>query len=156
MLSRNLLCLVLFMPIFKSVAQLNQPSPPDAALVICRPFGACERCPTDAREDASCEPTGNRRLLRCHPRSSLDSLGKSQPPHEDTPAETSSWEPCGKIIATERADYWEFVTCNIIFAGVGLLVVFSRTRRIAAIQYKNLVARIGLARGAAGVGWTSG
>lgn len=49
--------------------------------------------------------------------------------------------------------------CIGIFAGISLSVLFLRGKRLAALQYRKLVARIGMVRGGlrgAATGWTSG
>jgi len=100
---------------------------------------------------SACEATGNRRLVHCIPMSLYKSLDHDQFLHRPVEGGSNTWEPCGKIVSAERADYWEFVLCNVVFATVCLFIVFTRTRRIAAVHYKNLVARI---RGRVRVGWT--
>ncbi|TDL19579.1 hypothetical protein BD410DRAFT_791964 [Rickenella mellea] len=58
-----------------------------------------------------------------------------------------AWESCGRIVAKERADFWEFVLSNVLFAGIALAVFFVRSKRMAAMQARNLAARIGLVSG---------
>ncbi|KAF8828043.1 hypothetical protein HHX47_DHR4001062 [Lentinula edodes] len=31
--------------------------------------------------------------------------------------ETPTWESCGRIISRERADFYEFIACNVLFVG---------------------------------------
>lgn len=60
--------------------------------------------------------------------------------------ETLAWASCGRIVAQERADFLEFVACNVLFAVVALFGVFSRSRRLRALQARQLAARIGVGR----------
>ncbi|KAJ4468876.1 hypothetical protein J3R30DRAFT_1616826 [Lentinula aciculospora] len=60
--------------------------------------------------------------------------------------ETPAWESCGRIISRERADFYEFIACNVIFAIGALLVVYIRSRRLHALHARQLAARIGLIR----------
>jgi hypothetical protein len=46
----------------------------------------------------------------------------------------------------ERADFYEFVACNVLFAAVALFGVVVRSRRRRALQARTLAARIGVAR----------
>ena len=50
----------------------------------------------------------------------------------------------------ERADFWEFVACNVLFASIGLFLVYARSKKMQALQARNLAARIGLIRGGSG------
>jgi len=77
-----------------------------------------------------------------HPLSSLDDHHTTHPK-----GETLAWESCGRIVGQERADFYEFVACNILFAVISLFVVFARSRRLRAMQARQLAARIGLIRG---------
>jgi hypothetical protein len=61
--------------------------------------------------------------------------------------ETLAWESCGRIVVQERADFWEFVACNLLFICIALLLVFWRLKRMNAMQARQLAARIGLVRG---------
>lgn len=61
--------------------------------------------------------------------------------------ETIAWESCGRIVIQERADFWEFVACNLVFVFVALALVFVRSRRMNTMQARQLAARIGLGRG---------
>ncbi|KAJ3979517.1 hypothetical protein F5890DRAFT_1421247 [Lentinula detonsa] len=49
----------------------------------------------------------------------------------------------GRIISRERADFYEFMACNFLFAIGAILVVYVRSGRLHARQ---LVAGIGLIR----------
>jgi len=112
--------------------------------VRCFPQTSCQPCrlalDTDV-EDKSCEMTGNHFGIRCVPAESLDHQ-RAPSPTEFITGEYEVFVSCGKVASVERADYYEFLVCNLAFAVVGILVVFSRTRRIATLQYKNLMARI--------------
>ena len=106
-----------------------------------------------------CQPFGNRRLMHC-----INSTAIAQPSSEETqpssnvkgPAdhpntphpegEILAWESCGRIPARERADFYEFVACNVVFALISLCVVFIRSRRLQLMQARQLAARIGLIR----------
>ncbi|KAF8345343.1 hypothetical protein F5887DRAFT_178828 [Amanita rubescens] len=123
--------------------------------LICLPFGICEPCPEDALHEPFCRPFGNRRLMHCvngtttgptdenhssgTPTSSLD---HDEPDHPE--GETLAWESCGRIPSRERADFYEFVACNILFTVISLVVLFARSKRLQAIHARQLAARIGL------------
>jgi len=62
------------------------------------------------------------------------------------PGEILAWESCGRIVPKERADFYEFVVCNLIFALVALGVLLFRSRRMQVMQARQLAARIGLIR----------
>ena len=47
-----------------------------------------------------CQPFGNRRLLHCR---------EADSPDVDKEGELLAWESCGRIVAKERADFFEFV-----------------------------------------------
>jgi hypothetical protein len=70
--------------------------------------------------------------------------------------ETLAWGACGRIITQERADFYEFVACNIFLAVVAILIVLLRSRRLHALQARQLAARIGLIRGGGGSGYGLG
>lgn len=55
----------------------------------------------------------------------------------------------------ERGDFYEFVACNLGIALVALGVVFVRSKRLKAMQARQLAARIGLVRPTPG-GWAEG
>ncbi|KAG6836736.1 hypothetical protein H0H93_004142 [Arthromyces matolae] len=67
---------------------------------------------------------------------------KAQHPEGETPA----WGACGRIVSQERADFFEFVACNIIFAAIALVVLFARSKRLQLLQARQLAARIGVIR----------
>ncbi|KAH7869074.1 uncharacterized protein C8R40DRAFT_992777, partial [Lentinula edodes] len=116
----------------------------------CFPFGECEPCPPDELDKPFCQPFGNRRLMHCHNASSSSFSSSSY--HEGSRfslrplGETPAWESCGRIISRERADFYEFVACNVLFAVGAMLVVYIRSRRRHALQARQLAARIGLIR----------
>ncbi|KAI0287119.1 hypothetical protein BC826DRAFT_73693 [Russula brevipes] len=60
--------------------------------------------------------------------------------------EAIAWESCGRIVIQERADFWEFVACNLIFVCMALVLVFVRSKRMNTMQARQLAARIGLGR----------
>ncbi|KAJ3780752.1 hypothetical protein GGU10DRAFT_134493 [Lentinula aff. detonsa] len=72
----------------------------------------------------------------------------SNSPHRplDKIGETPAWESCGRIISRERADFYEFMACNVLFAIGAILVVYIRSRRLHALHARQLAARIGLIR----------
>ncbi|KIJ95359.1 hypothetical protein K443DRAFT_108881 [Laccaria amethystina LaAM-08-1] len=119
--------------------------------LLCLPFGACEPCPEESLQQPFCQPFGNRRLMHCVNITSPSN--PPSPPSEHSPSqphpegETLAWESCGRIISQERADFFEFIACNVFFAIVALFVLFVRSRRLQAIQARQLAARIGLIRG---------
>lgn len=67
-----------------------------------------------------------------------------------TDGELPAWESCGRIVSKERADFYEFVACNVAFALIALGVLFFRSRRMQVNQARQLAARIGLIRGDGG------
>ncbi|KAH6900856.1 hypothetical protein BKA70DRAFT_1061161, partial [Coprinopsis sp. MPI-PUGE-AT-0042] len=113
----------------------------------CVPFGKCEPCPADSLDEPFCQPFGNRRLLHCT--NATDTSGFAEP---ETPiggdindkGKILAWESCGRISAQERADFFEFVACNIVFTVVALGLVVWRSRVVQARQARVLAARIGL------------
>ncbi|KAI9458922.1 hypothetical protein BJY52DRAFT_404784 [Lactarius psammicola] len=144
---------------------------------ICRPFGECEPCPHEYMREPFCQPFGNRRLLHClpspppdleHPdaNSNPDNLSRpaavTHPPGSNAvdpysqhryadgellEGETVAWESCGRIVVQERADFWEFVACNLLFVCIALVLVILRSKRMTAMHARQLATRIGLARG---------
>ena len=58
-----------------------------------------------------------------------------------------AWESCGRIVEKERADFYEFVAVNAVFAAIALFVVFFRSRRLQMMHARQLAVRIGLIRG---------
>ncbi|KAF9069513.1 hypothetical protein BDP27DRAFT_1222513 [Rhodocollybia butyracea] len=137
--------------------------------LICIPFGECEPCPSDELDKPFCQPFGNRRLMHCknattssssyYTPSTHDPRAMFGPPgseHNSKPGphppirpvgETPAWESCGRIISQERADFYEFIACNVLFALCAILVVYVRSRRRHALHARQLAARIGLIRG---------
>ncbi|PPR02234.1 hypothetical protein CVT24_011463 [Panaeolus cyanescens] len=99
-----------------------------------------------------CQPFGNRRLMHCvnstHTEEPTQGSDTPSPPsHTDdnhAPGEVLAWESCGRIISQERADFFEFIACNVVFAAVALVVLFFRSRRREAQHARQLAARIGL------------
>ncbi|KAF8189342.1 hypothetical protein BJ912DRAFT_903663 [Pholiota molesta] len=129
--------------------------------LLCSPFGACEPCPPDAMNEPFCQPFGNRRLMHCTnttfvpaPAPGQSTESNATPPSHLTtlhPAgEVLAWESCGRIVAKERGDFYEFVACNVVFALIALGVLFFRSRRMQVNQARQLAARIGLIRGEGG------
>ncbi|KAI5832869.1 hypothetical protein K523DRAFT_266677 [Schizophyllum commune Tattone D] len=157
------LCLILLALVALVVAQQQQkpaqgyddrpstydPHAPEENLV-CLPFGVCEPCPEDALSQPFCQPFGNRRLLHCRNASShggsLNSHPAPPPSQITQHGETLAWGACGKIVSKERADFFEFVACNVVFALVALAVLVARSRIIQAAQARQLAARIALVR----------
>ncbi|KAN0107672.1 hypothetical protein V8E52_009912, partial [Russula decolorans] len=128
---------------------------------ICRPFGECEPCPHEVLKEPFCQPFGNRRLLHCFPPSppsGPDSTHSDTNPHHNPdnldrptgnllPGETIAWESCGRSVIQERADFYEFIACNLLFVCVALVLVIWRSKRMNTMQARQLAARIGLGRG---------
>ncbi|KAG5341403.1 hypothetical protein C0989_010769 [Termitomyces sp. Mn162] len=73
---------------------------------------------------------------------------KAEHPEGETPA----WGSCGRIVAQERADFFEFMACNIIFAAIALFVLFARSKRLRLRQARQLAARIGMVHAAPSCG----
>ncbi|KAI0031323.1 hypothetical protein K488DRAFT_52344, partial [Vararia minispora EC-137] len=113
---------------------------------VCRPYGHCEPCPDDALQEPFCQPFGNRRLMHCFSSTDPEAKHTSDPPKGETPA----WESCGRIVERERADFWEFVACNVFFAAVAIFIVVVRSKRLQTLHARQLAARIGLV-GRAGI-----
>lgn len=142
--------------------------------LICTPFGICEPCSEDAVRlpprtthliahneqlgEPFCQPFGNRRLMHCingtlPPPSShgeFPSSGQTKSVHPE--GETLAWESCGRIVGQERADFYEFVACNVLFAIIALVVLFARSKRLHAMQARQLAARIGIIQNPGGSG----
>jgi hypothetical protein len=76
--------------------------------------------------------------MECTNISSSSSATEEPPPQ--------GWQSCGRIVSQERADFGEFVACNVFFAVVSLLMLFVRSKRMQAMQARQLAARIGVAR----------
>jgi hypothetical protein len=64
-------------------------------------------------DEPFCKPLGNRRVVHClH----LNGSSTEHDPHADTGSgshpilgEIPAWETCGRSVAIETADFWEFV-----------------------------------------------
>ncbi|KAI0360413.1 hypothetical protein OH77DRAFT_1418333 [Trametes cingulata] len=134
--------------------------------LVCQPFGTCEPCPDDALHEPFCQPFGNRRLMHCVPASSVSaphrdhsptgtSSTRPSSPTSTAQGETLGWESCGRIVEKERADFYEFVACNLFIGILAITVVLARSKRLQAIQARQLAARIGVVRGSP-AGWTTG
>jgi len=82
---------------------------------------------------------------------SLHSLHKSSQQGETRSSNpvALAWEPCGRVVDQERADFFEFMACNVVFAVVALVVLHLRSRRLQALRARQLAARIGLFWGTA-------
>ena len=106
-------------------------------------------------QEPFCQPFGNRRLLHClavsepgandianYDHGSEPPVGHpaNKPPQSALPA----WESCGRRVPKERADFFEFVLCNIIFAALALSGVLIRSERMRAVRARRLAARIGV------------
>ena len=106
-----------------------------------------------------CQPFGNRRLVHCVPAPASGTLDTSKPhthaPGEVPQGETPAWESCGRIVEKERGDFYEFFACNIFVALVATAVLLTRSKRLQAMQARQLAARIGLVRPTPG-GWSNG
>ncbi|ODN79659.1 hypothetical protein L202_03597 [Cryptococcus amylolentus CBS 6039] len=116
--------------------------------LVCRPFGECSPCPKDELDQAFCFPFGNRRLLHCLPSNSSSASASDGGQQGEVPA----WEACGKVVKKERQDFYEFVTTNVLFLVFALVILWGRTSALAAQQYRQLAARIGIPAG----GWVGG
>jgi hypothetical protein len=108
----------------------------------------------DQLHEPFCHPFGNRQLMHCsNTTTTTTTLPTDYHPTSlplETPrslGETPAWQSCGRIPSQERADFYEFVACNMFFAAAGIGVALIRSRRIEAHQARRLAARIGLVRG---------
>ncbi|KAF5390033.1 hypothetical protein D9757_003880 [Collybiopsis confluens] len=88
--------------------------------------------------------------LNPFPVASDESSQRPPLPPPSTIGETPAWESCGRIVSQERADFYEFVACNLLFAIGAILVVYIRSRRRHVMQARQLAARIGLIRNSGG------
>ncbi|RPD71767.1 hypothetical protein L226DRAFT_426969, partial [Lentinus tigrinus ALCF2SS1-7] len=128
--------------------------------LVCLPFGTCEPCPEDALHEPFCQPFGNRRLMHCVPASSTTTPGTSPTlPHNHSPTESPqgeipAWESCGRIVEKERADFYEFFACNLFVGVLAIAILLARSKRLQALQARQLAARIGLVRSVP-AGWSS-
>ncbi|KAJ7723362.1 hypothetical protein B0H16DRAFT_1598605 [Mycena metata] len=77
------------------------------------------------------------------PRGAHDQKPRADPAHTHA-GETLAWAACGRILAQERADFLEWVACNLLFAAVAFFGVYTRARRQRVLQARQLAARIGL------------
>jgi hypothetical protein len=74
-----------------------------------------------------CKPFGNRRLLHC------------RDPDSDSKGEMPAWVSCGRIIAEEKADFFEFIVRVIALSpscshlGTGLQYGIRRDRAASII-----------------------
>lgn len=51
------------------------------------------------------------------------------------------------MVKKEAQDFYEFVTANLLFLIVALSILWARTSALAAEQYRQLAARIGIPGG---------
>ncbi|KAL5514320.1 hypothetical protein ACEPAG_2408 [Sanghuangporus baumii] len=140
--------------------------------VLCHPAGSCEPCPEDLLQEPYCQPFGNRRLLHCVEVPSTPESDRPSPdtrpdgegpetddnrdgdiPHVPPPHHPASrppqsalpaYESCGRRVPKERADFLEFVLCNVIFTALALTGVLIRSERMRAVRARRLAARIGV------------
>jgi len=56
-----------------------------------------------------------------------------------------AWESCGRVVSTERADFFEFVAVNLLFACISIGIVFWRSKKMKLLHARQLAARIGIA-----------
>ncbi|KAG8216470.1 hypothetical protein J3R82DRAFT_6581 [Butyriboletus roseoflavus] len=145
-----MLCRLVLSQIVLVLAEASTTAMP---LSICLPFGECEPCPSDALHEPFCQPFGNRRLMHCSPNhttTSMEPLPSWYPSFTPSPppiqGETPAWQSCGRIVAQERADFYEFLGYNLLVAAVALSVALVRSRTVEARQARRLAARIGLVR----------
>ncbi|KAL1411683.1 hypothetical protein Q8F55_002649 [Vanrija albida] len=113
-------------------------TPRPASDLVCKPLGECEPCPADELNEPFCKPFGNRRVLQCTPANASDEKNASELP---------AWESCGKVVKKEQRDFYEFVTANLLLLIVCLTIYGVRTSTLAAQQYRQLAARIGIPSG---------
>ncbi|KAM5543722.1 hypothetical protein V8D89_002339 [Ganoderma adspersum] len=128
--------------------------------LMCLPFGTCEPCPEDALHEPFCQPFGNRRLMHCVPAPTSASGVPStstlhnHPPSTTIRGEIPAWESCGRIVEQERGDFYEFLACNLFITILAITILLARSKRLQAVQARQLAARIGLVRPVPS-GWTS-
>lgn len=65
-------------------------------------------------------------------------------PQSTQRGETLAWESCGRIPQQERADFFEFVACNVAFVVIALALVLWRSKVVQSRQARVLAARIGV------------
>ncbi|EJT45285.1 hypothetical protein A1Q1_06354 [Trichosporon asahii var. asahii CBS 2479] len=78
-------------------------------------------------------------LLHCIPADKKDD--------PNPPGEVPAWESCGKVVKLEQREFYEFVTANLLFLIVCLVIYWVRTSTLATQQYRQLAARIGIRGG---------
>ena len=83
---------------------------------------------------------------------------KADPPHRNPaarPPDSSlpAYESCGRIVEKERADFFEFVLTNVIFAALALSGVLIRSERMRTVRARRLAARIGVGLRRASGSW---
>ncbi|KXN85554.1 hypothetical protein AN958_11123 [Leucoagaricus sp. SymC.cos] len=76
-------------------------------------------------------------------------LDSTAPPLRESSGEAESdtilaWESCGRVVSTERADFFEFIAVNLLFSCLGAGVVIWRSRRMRLLHARQLAARIGM------------
>ncbi|KNZ73554.1 hypothetical protein J132_01362, partial [Termitomyces sp. J132] len=147
-----------------------QPCPKSQVCFTFSPANQDFTCNFAQLSEPFCQPFGNRQLMHCfnatsgqppsHGPFNLDGVQtfpgnidsdidvdfdafKAEHPEGETPA----WGSCGRIVAQERADFFEFMACNIIFAAIALFVLFARSKRLRLRQARQLAARIGMVHG---------
>ncbi|KAH9814469.1 hypothetical protein DFH28DRAFT_309830 [Melampsora americana] len=59
-------------------------------------------------------------------------------------AEFPTWEACERVVSKERADFYEFLFCNLFLTILSLVIYILRTRLLINRQYNKLIKRIGL------------
>ncbi|KAI1788062.1 hypothetical protein LXA43DRAFT_974983 [Ganoderma leucocontextum] len=152
------LWILLFVPLVHSQPPISPSNGRNGTTLVCLPFGTCEPCPEDALHEPFCQPFGNRRLMHCIP---APTSGGSPTPtvHNHSPTATirgeiPAWESCGRIVEQERADFYEFLACNLFISILAITVLLARSKRLQAVQARQLAARIGLVRPVPS-GWTN-
>jgi hypothetical protein len=55
-----------------------------------------------------------------------------------------AWESCGRVVSTERADFFEFVAVILLFACISIGLVIWRSKRMRILHARHLAARIGM------------
>lgn len=88
--------------------------------------------------------------MHCKPKSDAPNTSTFRDPPLSK-GEIPAWQACGRIPTKERSDFYEFVLCNALFALVAFVLVVVRSKKLEAMQARQLAARIGLVRGAGGV-----
>ncbi|KAF6757806.1 hypothetical protein DFP72DRAFT_224873 [Ephemerocybe angulata] len=134
-----------------------EPCPPESlGEPFCQPFGnrRLMHCVTNTTSPSSIPPTGSSGSSSSpyddehspHERSSSHSRAQASKPKPVSKEEgrTLAWESCGRIPRQEKADFFEFVACNVAFVIISLAVVIWRSRVVKARQQRVLAARIGV------------